>query len=263
MLWDACYVDKEVLPLFLVAFALIASDFDDAVALIERGNPQAAIPLLERHTSQNAKDARAWKALGVAHASLNQYSEAEPAFAKACILAPALPDACYYHGRALYALNRFPESLASLAKATQSNWPVSLAIAQSHEANGDAAKAEKAFRQSVAACAGKAADPSAALGLFLIRQGRLSEAESVLSAAVQRFPNAANARTQLGRLLIEKNAASDAIPHLEAAVQYAPNSAQAHLLLAKAYTHTGRANEAKPHFEAAARLEASSQGATQ
>jgi len=249
-----------VLALLLCAFAFAATLYDQAVALLDNGNAPAAIPLLDRAAKEQPKDARIWKALGVAHASLQAYSAAEPAFAEACRLAPNLPDACYYHGRALYALNRFPESLAALQKAPAAQCTVQLAKGQAHEGNGSAKEAEAAFRQALRTCGERVSDVPAALALFLIRQGRAAEAAPLLESAVTRFPNAAPVRIHLGRLLIDRNSAAEALPHLETAVRLTPNSAQAHLLLAKAYMRLGRPAEAKPHFEAAAKWEADSQG---
>lgn len=251
-----------MLAFLLCGFAFAATLYDDAVALIEKGNPQAAVPLLERASREQPKDARVWKALGVAHASMNEYSLAAPAFGEACRLAPNLADACYYHGRALYALNRFSESLAALRKAPAGQCNVQLAKGQAHEAAGNAKEAEAALRLALRTCGASTPEPSAALGLFLIRVGRHTEAEPLLASAVQRFPNSASLRAHLARLLLAKDAAAEALPHLEAAVRLAPNSAQAHLLLAKAYTRLGRAAEARPHFEAASRLEAAGQGIT-
>ncbi|MFN7920205.1 MAG: hypothetical protein U0Q16_08915 [Bryobacteraceae bacterium] len=78
----------------------------------------------------DAKDARAWKTLGVAFASMQRYSEAEPAFAQACSLPPQLLGACYYNGRALYARIRFDASLAALRRALpfDRSWKLHLAI---------------------------------------------------------------------------------------------------------------------------------------
>lgn len=237
--------------LALYLFALAATLYDQAVALLENGNAPAAIPLLERAAREQPKDARVWKALGVAHASMQAYSDAEPAFAEACRLATNLPDACYYHGRALYALNRFPESLAALQKAPAAQCTVQLAKGQSHEGNGDAKEAEAEFRKALRTCGERVADVPAAFGLFLIRQGRAAEAAPLLESAVTRFPNAAPLRIHLGRLLLDHDRAAEALPHLETAVRLTPDSAQAHLLLAKAYTRLGKPAEAKRHFEAA------------
>ncbi len=251
-----------MLVFLLCGFSFAATLYDDAVALIEKGNPQAAVPLLERAAREHPQDARVWKALGVAHASMKEYALAAPAFGEACRLAPNLTDACYYHGRALYALNRFFESLAALRNAPAGECKVQLAIGQAQEASGKAKEAESALRQALRTCGGSSAEPASALALFLIREGRHTEAEPLLARAVQQFPNSAPLRTHLARLLLAKDAAAEALPHLEAAVRLAPNSAQAHLLLAKAYTRLGRAAEAKPHFETASRLEAAGQGIT-
>ena len=48
---------------------------------------------------------------------MGQYDLAEPAFGQACRLASKLADACYFQARALYALNRFEASLATMRKA--------------------------------------------------------------------------------------------------------------------------------------------------
>ncbi|MFN7920202.1 MAG: tetratricopeptide repeat protein [Bryobacteraceae bacterium] len=241
-----------------IGVAVASSQFDEAVALIEKGNPQGAIPMLEQLTRADAKDARAWKALGVAFASMQRYSEAEPAFAQACSLAPLLLDACYYHGRALYALNRFDASLVALRRALpfDRSWKLQLAIAQSAEGLGDAKAAEEAYR------AASDRDPSAgaAYGQFLIRQGRWDEAESALRKVVERFPASAAGLTHLGRALLHRDRTTDAIALLERAVAASPNSAQPHLLLANAYVRAGRAADAQPHFEKAWKLEANSQG---
>lgn len=245
--------------LLLLAFALAAapaSEYEDGVARIARGDLPGAIAALTRATQQDSANAKAWKALGVAYASSGQYAAAEPAFGQACKLAPKLEDACYYHARALYALNRFEPSLAALAHAGN-GWRVRLAAAQAEEALGRDAEAEAHYRAAL-----KAPDPSpaAAFGQFLIRQGRSKEARAVLEPSVERFPNNAASRIQLARVLLEANEAQSAIQHLERAVAAAPTSSQAHLLLAKAYTRAGRTAEARPHFEAAARYEAASQG---
>ena len=190
------------------------------------------------------------KALGVAHSILSQYELAEPAFAQACRLAPKLADACYFHGRALYALNRFEASIAALEKAGGSA-KVRLGIGQALEALGRFDQAERAMREATA----NSNDPAAsvALGLLLLRTARAAQAEAILTGTLRRFPQSAEANLGLGRALMERAAVDLAIPHLERAVSLTPESAQAHLLLAKAYMRVGRDKDAQPHFEAAAR----------
>lgn len=232
-----------------------SSDYERGVALIEKGASAAAIAPLESATRSTPGDARTWKALGVAYAAGSEYAKAEPAFAQACRIAPQLADACYYHARALYALNRFDTSLAVLVRADQKQWKVMLARAQALEALGRVTEAAPAYRSALAAGRLLDAGPAAGLGLFLIRQGRKDEALPLLQDAVQRFPKSPEAHTLLGRVLLEQGNTKEATPYLESAVALAPASAQAHLLLAKAYTRLDRTAEAQTHFEAAAKAQ--------
>lgn len=242
----------------LLAFQVVAgtSDYQRGVELFEKGQAASAVPFLLRATEQQPRDARAWKALGVAYAAQGRYDVAEPAFARACRLDAALLDACYYDARALYALDRFEESLKILQKtAGQNSWKVHLGIAQAQEALGQAAAAEKEYKIALSMSAGEDPKPGVAYGLFLIRQGRFEEAMAPLEQVLRRFPRAAEAHIYLGRALLEQGRTADAVPYLEQAVALAPASAQAHLLLGKAYARVGRSAEARPHFDAAARYE--------
>jgi len=230
---------------------LYAQEYEQGVALIEKGQFEAAIPLLTRAVAARANDARVHKALGVAHAARGEYDLAEPAFARACHLDSKLQDACYYQGRALYALNRFEPSIDALRKAA-AGWRVSLGIAQALEALGRASEAEPEFRKALAMCRDVDPQPGVAWGQFLIRQGRQGEALAPLEAVLTRFPKSAEAHTHLGRVWLDRGDHAAAITHLKQAVASDPRSAQAHLLLAKAYVLAGRPADAQPHFQEAA-----------
>ena len=125
-------------------------------------------------------------------------------------------------------------------------------MAQSMEASGRTAEAEKQFQESTALCRNADPQPGAGYGLFLIRQGRLAEAVAPLEEVLKRFPTSADAHIQLGRALAEQGKSDAAISHFERAVAASPDSGQAHLLLAKALVRAGRATEALSHFQAAA-----------
>jgi Flp pilus assembly protein TadD len=244
--------------LLWAALAGQAGDYQQGVALIEKGRPAEAVDYLTRAAANTPADARVWKALGVAHAAQGDYGSAEPAFGRACALDPRLRDACYYHGRALYALDRYEASIDALRRAPDS-WLVRLGMAQSLEALGRAAESEKEYARAEALGRGASPQPGTARGKFLIRQGRFAEASALLANVVKRFPAAPEANALLGRALLEEGRIGDAIRHLERAVEGDPRSAQAHLLLAKAYVRAGREADARPHFEAAARFEEATQ----
>jgi protein O-GlcNAc transferase len=230
------------------------SDYDQGVARFERGDLAGAVPFLTRAAQERPKDAQVWKALGVAYAAQKMYREAERPLARSCELDRTLEDACYFYGRALYALDRFESSIHALRRANGDSWKVQLGMAQALEALGRADDAEREFRRSRESVRGNDPGPGVGLGLFLVRQGRAADAVPVLDEVLKRFPNSADAHTHLGRALLDSGRTGDSIPHLERAVALAPASAQAHLLLAKAYVREGRAEEAQAHFEAAARL---------
>ena len=239
------------------------SDYQQGVALIDKGQFAAAVPLLGRAAQAQPANAQVWKALGVAYAAQSMYHDAEPAFGRACELNPKLADACYYHGRALYALDRYEPSIRALELALRAEpdaWKIHLGIAQALEALGRAVDAEKKFAQSLSLCRNADPQPATAYARFLLRQGRPREAIAPLEGAMKRFPNSAEVNTQLGRALLEQGDLARAIAHLERAVAADPAAAQAHLLLAKAYMRSGRAAEAQPHFDAAASYERAAQG---
>lgn len=239
------------------------SDYDLGVALFQKGEPHAAIPYLLKAVEAKPSDARAWKALGVVYAATGNYAMSEEPFDKACNLDPHLEDACYYYGRALYALDRFEPSLNVLRRALKYEpkaWKIRLGIAQALEALGQAQQAEKEFDATLALC--RACDPRPGNGyaLFLIRQGRVKEAVPAATEVLKHFPQSPEAHIHIGRALMEQGDFAGALPHLERAVALDATSGQAHLLLAKCYVRVGRAAEAQPHFEAAAKYEEASRG---
>ena len=237
--------------LLFVCLSLFAQEYEQGIALIEKRQFDAAIPLLTRAAAARPGDAQVHKALGVAHAARNDYELAEPAFGRACELDAKLLDACYYHGRALYALNRFEAALAALRRAPE-GWRVSVGIAQAIEALDRPADAETEFRKALALCRDASPQPGVALSQFLIRQGRQAEAIEPLKAVLLRHPKSGEAHVLIGRVMLDRGQHQAAMEHLKQAVAIDPRSAQAHLLLANAYVKAGRPQDAKPHFEEAA-----------
>ena len=237
-----------------VCAASQGDSYRNGVSLIQLGRHAEAIPYLQSATKEQPQRAPGWNALGVAYAAQGMYDLAEPAFHQACSLDAKLEDACYYEGRALYALDRFEASIDVLRRAATvapGSWKIELGIAQAMEGLGKAVDAERRFQRSCALARNADAQPHVALGLFLVRQGRPGEAINLLQETLRRFPGDPGAQTQLGRALLEQGRFSEAVPVLESAVKSQPASAQLHLLLAKAYVRLGRNADAQPHFEAA------------
>jgi protein O-GlcNAc transferase len=216
---------------------------------LEERNPAAAIAPLKQCVELKPDDAAAWKALGIAHAEVGDYESSEPAFRKACELAPSLPDACVYHGRALYLLNRFQPALDLLrrvAKEQPENAQVHRLTAMSLEALGKNGEAEEEFRTALRLDRGSPpnSDPAIDYGVFLFRRGRAEEALTPLETAVKHHPDSARAHLELGCVLLALDRLSEAEPYLERSVALDPGSARAHLLLAKVYQRLGKTEAA-------------------
>ena len=159
----------------LYFFADAAALYQQGITLFEKGQAAEAIPLLTQAAEGDPANAQYWKALGVAHASLSDYRGAAGPFQKACTLSERLLDACYYAGRALDAADRYRDALPLLRK-DGAKARAGTAIAECHEALGEASEAERLFRSAIA----KGAAPMA-YGRFLVRSGRAAEGENVLA----------------------------------------------------------------------------------
>ena len=215
----------------------------------------ATLPLLLLAAASTAVE---WLAEGVSHAQRGDYLLAEPAFAQACRLEPALPDACFFLGRALYFLDRYEDALAPLRRSLPAAGGggaarVHTAIAQSLEALGRASEAEASFAQALAARP-RLAEPRVKYGLFLLRQGRTTEAVAPLRDALQIDAAQPEGCLELGRALYQLDRLGEALPHLRRAAELNPKSAQAHALLARVYRRLGRVPEADRHLAAARSL---------
>lgn len=222
---------KGLALLFL--FTAAPEVFRRGLALLDGGRATEALPLLERATTLDSRNALYWKALGVAYAKLGDYRGAIEPFGKACVLDRDLMDACYYYGRTLYASDRYRDALAPLEAALRVDKDkarAEAALGQCHEALGDYEKAERLFRAAVA----RRQDPSInaarlAYGRFLVRQGRPSEAVAILKLA--QSPETAESRYEIGLALFQAERLQEAVGELQRALSLQPDHEAARLLL--------------------------------
>lgn len=219
-----------LITLLLFAPPEAAQAYREGVALFERGQAAEAIPLLERAAGLDGGNAQYWKVVGVARASLSDYRGSVEPFGRACRLNPRLVDACYYHGRSLYAADQYRAALTPLRQALSADAVKSraeTAIGQCYEALGDADAAERALQAAVGRRDSAAQGARLAYGRFLVRQGRAGEAVTVLESAQQ--PESGDARYELGLALSQGDRLAEAVRELERA----PDHEAARLLLSK------------------------------
>ena len=245
----------------VLAFASAAELFQQGTVLFQNGHYKTAAERFAQAAEAAPKDARMWKALGVAYAAMSDYELADAPLERACKLDPSLDDACYYYGRNLYALNRFAPALSVLRKALRNDrapWRVHLGVAQASEALGEAGQAETEFRTSVRLYEGLGAqdrgrpdfDPRLHYAVFLFRQGRLAEALPVAQTVVKQWPQFARGHFEVGRILHHQGELARAAEELERAVQ-GGFGAPAHLLLGRVYMRLGRTAEAEQQLKMA------------
>ena len=220
-------------PVLLFQLAAAANPYEQGVRLIELGKLPEARVQLEIAVKQMPGNAQAWKALGVASAMIGDYAAAEGPFGKACALNAKLADACYFHARALYALNQFAPALAVLDRLKEpTEGRTFTAMGQAYEALGRTLEAEQAFRKALAAKDGQG-EAHLRYGIFLFRSGKLMEAANALQQAVKLQPKSSEAFAELGRVRYQQGRLEEAEKLLVAALQLDPAREPAKLLLDK------------------------------
>lgn len=225
----------------MVALLLLAG-CADASSLFQRGQVMEARQKLDAGVIEGAF---CTKLSGIVFAAMGDYRSAVRPFEKACRMDAGEPDACYYWGRALYALNRFEDSLVALGMARGGvAWKLDTARGQAMDALGRA-EAEGVLRQALEArlkldLPVVEPDPLLALASFLHRQGRREEVMRLLAGAPQRYQKVAAYQYQHGRVLSGMQRWQKAAEALERAVGLEPGNAEAHGLLSRAYYRLGK-----------------------
>jgi choline-sulfatase len=190
----------------------IANTLRNAIAAVEDGAFQRAIPLLERVTANEPTIPIAQLNLGVARARQRQWKPAIDTLHKAITLDP--------------------ESMLAHYE-----------LASAYYESGDLQSAAAHFGV-VASRLPKWADARYSLASVYARIDRVDEAVAELRAALALEPRHFRANLLLGRILTLRGQAAAALPHLQTAAGVQPTDAEAHRFLADAYDKVGNAAEA-------------------
>ena len=221
----------------ILMLAVSAAEFyQQGVSAFRRGAADDALKPLSQAVELEPENAVYRKALGVAFAAQELYLQAEEQFGAACRLDPKLADVCYYHARALYALNRSAPALTVLEDLETKGAREYAALAQAEDALGRVQDAERDYRKACRQETRRASSmepPCLLYGVFLFKQGRLEEAVDRLEQVGRRHPKHPRAQFELGRALYQQGRLQPAIDHLQAAASLGHGPA-ADLLLDKA-----------------------------
>jgi len=232
-----------MVAMLAMAMYLAQGPCEAEAALFQRGEMAEARRRLD---GMRLDGAHCLKLSGIVYAAMGDYRRAVGPFEKACSLDSREPDACYYWARALYANDRYEESLAAIDRAAAqatAEWKLNTARGQCLDALGRPA-AERVLRQAMEqklSLAGKVSepDPLLALAAYLNRQGRKQEVLKLLLGAPQSYQSIAVYHYQLGRVLSQEQRWEEAVDALAGAVGLDPHHAEAHGLLSRAYYRLG------------------------
>ncbi len=184
------------------------------------------------------------------------YAPAIPALQAVLKVQPDVPIANLDLGRALNAMERFPEAIPWLQKAVELNPQSGKAHFELGEALGETGNWAGSAEQLAAAVARTpdSEDLYFFLGFAYDNLQRLSDAEKAYRHALRINPKHFKANLFLGRLLGMQNRPTEALPFLENAVKLEPQSPDAHLFLANTYIELGQAANAQREQAEAQRL---------
>jgi tetratricopeptide (TPR) repeat protein len=215
--------------------ALLAAD-----CLLQLGEPDRALAVLEPLSAEAGSDRALAYALGVAELKTGRAEEAQR------VLDPILKDETsaegqYALGMVMFTSGDYPSALKPLRRAIELN--PSLAHVQSYYGQaliftGDPDGALAAFRKQLDS------DPvdydaNFESGLILTRRGQFAEAEPLLRRAVMLRPKSSGARVALADALTGEKKIPEARRELEAIVQEWPGFGAAHRRLAALYAAAG------------------------
>ena len=227
------------------------SDYDRGVAYLRDGRLKEALPLLAKATALSPDSAAAWKALGLTHLGLKDYTSAVEPLRNACERSAGEEDACYLAGRTLTLLSRSDEAVVLLKRALRTAGPeelskVNRAIGLCMASLGKPAEAERYFVAAISAyktVVSAREDPRLDYGVFLVREGRAREALDPLRQALAASPNSLTGNAETGRALLDLDRPAEALPYLQKAVAIDPQAWNVRMLLGKAYLRAGRSEE--------------------
>lgn len=223
-------------------------EYEQATLLVQQGKLPEALQLLAKALKDHPETAVLWRLNGVALAQSGDLLNAADSFGAACRLSPNLPDACYYHGRALYSLNRFDEAIEVLRKAIRVDLVkgrAETALAEAYEAMGQSKEAEQYLRWAISRKDRAHERALLAYIRFLIRAGRTEESLEPIGKVLAEYPKSAEGHFQSARVLLQLDRVAEATPAAEKAVALDAANAQYRFLLARIYRRTGRDADAE------------------
>ena len=225
-----------------------------AVATLNQRKVNDSIEWLDKAAKRQPGNPEIYKILGLDYAMGGMLRESGQAFQRAVKLAPDNWELHYLDGRALYELEKFPDSEIALERAIERN-PASVkawtALGQVKDRLGDAASSEQTYQKAVDLCGGASRDcawPLLELGFLASRHTGEKDAERYFRRAVETRPDWAKPHFYLGKTLAALGQLDAACTQLEDAARLEPDQSQHQYQLAQVYRRLGNVEKAEQHL---------------
>ncbi|WP_158788175.1 tetratricopeptide repeat protein [Granulicella sp. L46] len=166
------------------------------------------------------KNAEAWYGLGRIRYTQQRFQDAADCFERALVFDPRSAKAENNLGLSYEGLNRTDDAISAYRNAIQ--WQKD----SPHPSE----------------------QPLLNLGIVLLHQGKLPEAEQLLTQAASIAPRDSNIREQLGHLYLQTNELPKAQSQFEQAIALSPKNPALHFLLGRVYRAEGEDEKAKAEF---------------
>lgn len=228
-----------------------SEELSKAKALIDKGEFQKALPILERLHKKAPDDPSTLFYLGYTRENLGDTAGAISAYESFLNKHPQ-PEVYFRVGLLELGKGAFPEAAIALQKAAEErpDWADAQLLAayallsanKPHEALPHAHKATSLDNTETAPLL---------LGEIYFAVDSFAQARAAYEEALRRPPNSPIAHLGLGKSLLALLKPDEALPHLQKAADQLPNSIHAHYYLALAHKSLGKLNEAETTFQKA------------
>jgi protein O-GlcNAc transferase len=208
---------------------------------IQAGNPQLALPDLEKSVQKSPKGFEAWFLLGQSHGMLNDHAQAETCLKKAALYQPKNPDLWFNLGIAYSARALFNRAIPCYEKSIM--FADSIKVEAYHNLGSCLLEVER-YEEAAAIFQGllrisDTADLQALLGIALQGAGNFSGAISAYAGALDRGMNNYTLNLNLGTCHFLLNDFVQSIELSKAALALKPGDAVAEFNLARTLLEQG------------------------
>jgi len=240
---------------------LIRSDSNSAKAhsmlaycLLRLDDPKGSLAEYTRSAALAQPDSTDLQNVAKDYALLNDLPDADHWMLLAVKMDPRNAEAWYGLGRIRFAQQRFQDAADCFARALVFD-PQSVKaennLGLSYEGLNRTDDAIAAYRNAIKWQQGTphpSEQPLLNLGIALLHQGKLPEAEQLLTRAAAIAPDDSNIREQLGHLYLQTHQFPQAQAQFEQAIALNPGNPSLHFLLGRVYRAEGYDEKAKAEF---------------